>query len=113
MKMNIAKVKGFLRDQPFIDGELRILYFYQSNVLPPNTYLSRLPYTLCSLRDAGFTELSGSVDISVVTDSTTPTLLSQTKACINTSAVTQLNCSDPSRADISVLLSRDGCSNKS
>jgi len=106
MKIEQRGVQNSLVIFPFRRGEFYIQYTYQSNDLNKDVYLSRLPYAVCALREAGFTSIAGSVHITLQARAT---VKASTNSCLNTSIITRLNCDDPGRIDPEMLLSPDGC----
>jgi hypothetical protein len=103
-----TKIEAYITNLSFSQGKFFISYSYRSDKLRQADYLSRLPYVLCGLREAGFSPISGQIRISLVSAKTNKETVS-TKRCLNTDAVSQLNCEDPSRANVSTLLSDSGC----
>lgn len=104
MQIEGNDVEGYLQAVPFQSGSFYIAYNYISNRLTKDNYLSKLPYALCGLREAGFTNISGSIHVSLVSKTSKATLAT-TNTCINSDAVSQINCDNPSRTNISVLMS--------
>lgn len=108
MRIGQAGVKGQAGIGPFYHGAFYISYLYTSDTLSPLNYLNRVPATLCALREAGFTYISGQIKI-VLQSAKSKRQIATTNRCINSQAVNQLNCEDPSRTNVDALLSDTGC----
>lgn len=82
---------------------IKFLYEYYSDDLTRTTYLQRVPFTLCSFKEAGMENIQVIASIFLISES------GQEQAndyfCIRAEVMQQLNCEDPSRINLDTIRS--------
>jgi len=86
---------------------LKFFYEYKSDSLSPATYMQRVPYLLCELREAGLNDLN--VTISLDLKSSRGKERRSDYLCISSDSISKLNCEDPSRTNIEAIRHGGNC----